>query len=123
MESYEFGMDLSMYDSGELLAIKAKLLMECNSIQELVDEMESRAENHQYASIELAGYTLMGIFENKAFEDCEGAGNCGDDVYTQKFMVEGKVYLGSGHFDYNRHDKTYYYIDEREWSYKLIDGN
>lgn len=79
---------------------------------------ERSIENHVYESLERAESRLCAIFEGKAHEDCEGAGNCGEDEYTQDFIVDGKEYVATMTFDYNRHDKTYYYIDGREFSYK-----
>ena len=120
MESYDFGMDLSMYNSGELFDIKKKLMVECELIQNKIDEIDASLYNHIYLNIESAECALMEKFRDMAFDDCEGAGNCGDDEYTQKFIVDGKIYLGTGLFQYNRHDKTYYYIDDSNWSCKII---
>ena len=58
------------------------------------------------------------MFENQAYEDCEGAGNCGSPEYEQDFIVGGKEYTAVCSFDYDRHDKTYYYIDRSEYSYR-----
>ena len=51
-----------------------------------------------------------------AFEDCEGAGNCGMDKYTQEFIVGDMHYIATLTVEYNRHDKTYYYIDETDFT-------
>lgn len=52
-----------------------------------------------------------------ASNDCEGAHNCGGEEYTVKFKVEDKIYLVKVGFEYNRHDKTYYYIDNySDWT-------
>jgi len=61
----------------------------------------------------------------KAREDCEGAYNwaynCGLDEYTQEFIVGSTKYLGTAKFEYNRHDKTYYYIERCTFSHKEIE--
>ena len=48
---------------------------------------------------------------NKASEDCEGAYNVGDKSYSTIAKVQDKYYEFTTEFEYNRHDKTYYYID------------
>lgn len=58
----------------------------------------------------------------QAREDCEGAYNCGADHYDQEFMVGDVRYLGTLTVEYNRHDKTYYYIDGSNFSYKTVTG-
>lgn len=46
-----------------------------------------------------------------ATEACEGRHCCGDDSYDVRFKVGEKIYTVSVGFSYNRHDKTYYYVD------------
>ncbi|MNQ24275.1 putative nicotinate phosphoribosyltransferase [compost metagenome] len=48
-----------------------------------------------------------------ASEACEGSYNMGNDEYTSTVYVkdEAKYYELSTKFEYNRHDKQYYYID------------
>ena len=46
-----------------------------------------------------------------AREACEGAHNVGNDIYVVRFKVGDNIYTVSVGFEYNRHDKTYYYID------------
>lgn len=84
----------------------------------LLEFAETSIENHVYESLEKAENFLMSMFENKAFDDCEGAGNVGDEEYEQDFIVAGKEYTAIGKFEYNRHDKTYWYIDSSEYEYK-----
>lgn len=75
---------------------------------------EALAENNVFESLEKAG-SLEDVLSGRAHEDCEGAGNCGDEEYTQEFMVDGVVYVATLTVEYNRHDKTYYYIDGSEF--------
>jgi hypothetical protein len=75
-------------------------------------------QNHIYESVEKAKGFLYDQFDNEAENDCEGSGNCGCDEYSQDFIVDGKKYTAIGKFEYDRHDKTYYYIDGCEFSYK-----
>lgn len=64
---------------------------------------------------------------NQAHEDCEGAHNIGSDSYESVVYVksEAKYYELQTKFSYNRHDKTYYYIDnwgsEGETTHKEVE--
>lgn len=78
-------------------------------------------ERNVYKSLEDAENFISGKLERYASEDCEGSYNCGAESYEQEFSVLGKKYLATMTFDYNRHDKQYYYIDESEYSYKEIE--
>jgi len=75
-------------------------------------------QNHVYDSLEKAECYLMDRFEQEAFQDCEGSGNCGCDEYVQDFIVNGKEYTAIGKFEYDRYDKQYYYVDSRKYFYK-----
>lgn len=83
----------------------------------LLAEADGDIQNHVYESLEQAENFLMNGFENQAFEDCEGANNCGEKEYSQDFIVDGVEYTATGIFTYDRHSKTYYYIDESEYCY------
>lgn len=50
----------------------------------------------------------------EASEDCEGSYNCGSDSYTSLVKVGDKYYNLTTPFEYNRHDKQYYFIDNYE---------
>jgi len=79
---------------------------------------ECDIQNHVYTSLEEAEETLSNLFWDWAHEDCEGAGNCGSPEYSQDFIVDGIEYTATETFEYNRHDRTYYYIDGHSYSYK-----
>lgn len=82
--------------------------------QQALNDFEALAENNIFESIEKAG-ALEDVLKGRAYEDCEGAGNCGAPIYEQEFMVDGVVYVATLEVEYNRHDKTYYYIDSSEF--------
>ena len=46
-----------------------------------------------------------------AERDCEGSHSIGNESYLVSFKVGNKIYSVFVGFSYNRHDKTYYYID------------
>jgi len=75
------------------------------------------AENNVFADRGYANSAIEDILLGRAFDDCEGSGNCGLDEYQQEFIVDGCIYVGKLTVEYNRHDKTYYYIDESEYTY------
>ena len=55
-----------------------------------------------------------------AFNDCEGADNCGSPEYEQEFRVQEQHYLATLTLEYNRHDKTYYYIEEQTFKVEKL---
>lgn len=86
-----------------------------------LEEWDSLAENNVFPTLDEALSTIEDKLRSQAHEDCEGAHNCGLDEYTQEFIVNGTKYLATAKFEYNRHDKTYYYIDGCEFSHKEIE--
>jgi len=77
-------------------------------------------ENNVFPDMETAKGELEDRLSEQAFNDCEGAHNCGQDQYTQEFIVDGKHYMFTATFEYNRHDKMYYYIDGREFKVEAL---
>jgi hypothetical protein len=84
--------------------------------QALVNFMAS-PECNVFDSLEHAEGAITDKFESEAFEACEGAYNFGAHEYTQVFSVGNKQYEASVKFEYNRHNKMYYYIDGTDYSY------
>lgn len=81
---------------------------------------EALAENNVFENLDKAVSEIEDKLMNEAFLDCEGADNCGAPEYTQEFIVAGIKYLGTLKVEYNRHDKTYYYIDEHDFTYTAV---
>ncbi len=77
-------------------------------------------ENNVFDDLAKACRAIERKLEDKAFQACEGANNFGMNQYSQIFIVGDKRYLGVSNFEYNRHDKTYYYIDGSKFSYSEI---
>lgn len=86
-----------------------------------LSKFQSFAENNVFSSLEEAVSKLRRVLEYRAAEVCEGAGNCGAEEYDQLFMVGSQKYRMTATVEYNRHDKTYYYIDRFEVEYEAID--
>lgn len=95
----------------ELLVVKAK-----NNLA----TFDALAENNLYETYEFAQFQMRHILYERAFEDCEGAGNCGLDEYRQEFLVDGVKYVAIMTVEYNRHNKTYYYIDGTEFRIESV---
>lgn len=101
----------------ELTAAISAAQAKLTDAKDLLAAFEALAENNVFESIDKALDKVESMLERRAFEDCQGAGNCGLPEYTQAFMVDGIKYIGTLKVEYNRHDKTYYYIDEQDFSY------
>lgn len=88
--------------------------------QEKLTLFLERAENNIYNNLKDALNTIENNLRNKAFQDCEGAYNVGSDMYSQEFIVDTIKYRATLTCLYNRHDKTYYYLDESEFKYEKV---
>ena len=86
--------------------------------QSLID-FDSLIENNQYDSHGIAERFIEERFSGIASEQCEGSYNCGNDQFQQRYQLTNNpnVFEATVKFEYNRHDKTYYYIDGTNYSY------
>lgn len=95
------------------------IIAQCKVNLELAEanlyKFDTLAENNVFESLEIAEGKLEDMLRKRAHEDCEGAYNQGDEEYTQEFIVNGVKYIAIATFEYNRHDKTYYYIDSSDF--------
>ena len=80
----------------------------------------SLPENNIYSDLEMASVAIENILYGYAKDACEGKYNCGLDEYTKLFMVDGKTYRASLKPEYNRHDKTYYYIETHTFTIEEV---
>lgn len=83
---------------------------------------EAQAENNVFETLPKALSAVEDKLLGQANQDCQGAHNCGADHYEQEFIVDGVRYLGTLTVEYNRHDKTYYYIDGSDFTHKIVTG-
>lgn len=72
----------------------------------------AQPENNVFDDMDTAKNAMHTLLVGRADEDCEGSHNCGREKYTQLFMVGDTTYEAVMTLEYNRHDKTYYYVDE-----------
>lgn len=68
----------------------------------------------EFKTLEEAKDRALDILEERASEDCEGSYNVGNAEYSLNVKIQDKYFKITCKFEYNRHDKTYYYVDERE---------
>jgi len=79
-----------------------------------------KPENNTFTDLKVASDTIEGKLYSRADEACEGSYCRGLDQYVQLFYVNDVLYRGTLEVEYNRHDKTYYYIDETEFSVEEV---
>lgn len=89
-----------------------------NAEQALID-FNDAPEQNVFDTLQDALDTIEENLRDRAVHDCEGAGNRGDEEYSKDFTVDGVAYEATLTVEYNRHDKTYYYIDEAKLTHKL----
>lgn len=82
--------------------------------------IDSSIEANVYQSLNDAKDFITERFQRIAEDACEGSYRYGDSEYKQLFMVDGKTYEATVSFEYNRHDKTYYYVDGTDYSFKEV---
>lgn len=94
----------------ELMNVVTECRAELEMAQNDLIKWDQAIENNVYNSVEAAGI-LEDVLLDRAMADCEGSYNCGEEFYTQDFLVDGVAYRAVLECEYNRHDKTYYYVD------------
>ena len=86
-----------------------------------LNAFDTAIENNLFKSLDEASLILEDRLKNQAHADCEGSYNCGLYEYTQPFMVGDQKYIAALTCVYNRHDKTYYYVDGSYFSVKPLE--
>ena len=88
-----------------------------NLAKRTLAEFNALAENNAYPTLDLAVCHVEAKLQQQARDDCEGSYNVGCETYVQEFMVGGIAYEGVLECEYNRHDKTYYYLYSSSFTY------
>jgi len=88
--------------------------------KQTLENLQAYPENHIYLDRETAESFIFEHLENKAYADCAGSYKRGSDEYRQEFIVDGVHYVGILTCEYNRHDKTYYYLDDSDFRVESI---
>ena len=97
----------------------AEFRLKIAELEKEIEALESDVCNFQFESHDDAEDSISSLLYTKAEDACEGSHNCGKDEYTQPYQLIGdtKVYTAKLSVNYNRHDKTYYYVDSATYSY------
>jgi len=81
-----------------------------------VSAFDDAPENNRFDDLEKAESVIEDKLLGIASLDCEGSYNCGQPEYRQGFYVGDVKYVGILTVEYNRHDKTYYYVEESDFT-------
>lgn len=79
-------------------------------------DFECSPEQNIYVKLDDAEGYIYERLMRYAGEACEGSHCYGESEYTQEFKVGEDRYIAKLELEYNRHDKTYYYIDGEEFT-------
>jgi len=79
-----------------------------------------KPENNTFTDLQVASDTIKGKLRSRANEECEGSYCIGQDEYIQLFYVNDVLYKGILSVEYNRHDKTYYYVEGTEFTVEEV---
>ena len=109
-----------MQTKHELQQVVADASAALKAANKALAEFDWMAKNSVFESKEKAEGANEDKCDNRAFEDCKGERNCGMKTYIQDYMFDGVKYRCTATYEYNRHDKTYYYIDERDFKHEAI---
>lgn len=82
-----------------------------------VEAWDDMPENNVFASLDEAESKVEDALLGRARNDCEGSYSGGADTYTRGFIVGGVTYIGTLSVEYDRHDKTYYYVDRYDFTF------
>lgn len=95
---------------------------EMNKAQYTLDSIKGNICFFQFETHEDANDSLYEHLGEKASNDCEGSYIVGQDEYTQQYQLIGEdtIYEGKIEVDYSRHDKTYYFVEDIEYSYSEV---
>lgn len=85
-----------------------------------LNEFINAPENNVFATLNDAVRELKKRLREYASDACEGSHCFGEDEYEQEFIVDSVHYMATLKVEYNRHDKTYYYVDSADFSYKKL---
>ena len=104
---------------------KNKIKQFTDDLQKAKDKLELVQSNicfFQFDNHQEAEWTIRESMGDQAHNDCEGSYNCGASEYTQEYQLIDSdiVYEGKLKVQYNRHDKTYYFVDDVEYSFSEI---
>lgn len=89
--------------------------------KDAVISFECAPENNVFATTKEADGEIEERLTRYANAACKGSYRYGETIYRQDFVVDGVKYLARLEVEYDRHDKTYYYIYGTDFSYAEVD--
>ena len=98
----------------QIEALKEQVKIANKQLEEAENNLataQALPENNIFESLEAAESNIEDMLSDRAHDACEGSHCCGDNYYEQLFYVGDILYKGIANVEYNRHDKTYYYVD------------
>lgn len=110
-------------NKNELAAKISDLKVEVALAEAEMYAFDSALYNNQYSSHDHARTEIENRYEGIADQDCEGAHNCGQSEYKQLYQISDNpnTFEATVSFEYNRHDKTYYYIDGQSYGFVMLE--
>jgi hypothetical protein len=104
--------------NNEIVELKKNL----ESLQETKQILQLSREYNMYSNQNEAKNRVEGLLEDLANNDCEGSYTCGLAYYSCDYSANGKNFLCVATPEYNRHDKTYYYVDSIKFDHLEVSG-
>ena len=98
-----------------------KLKQDVKEAEQVYNGLFYHPKNNKFTDQQLAEATINVMLEDLASSDCEGSYNCRSPQYTQQFYVNDVLYEGVLDVEYNRHDKTYYYIENSDFTVRKVE--
>ena len=89
-------------------------------VQNALIAWDAVAEHNVFSTLDGARGTIEELLIDQAMADCEGSDTCGAEQYSREFLVAGTKYVGILDCEYDRYNKTYYYLENYEFSYREI---
>lgn len=74
-------------------ALKAELQQKIEAVKNELAELEAKPEYYIFTNTDVASGILKNLLFKRALLDCEKADFCGQDEYSQRFLVDGKEYI------------------------------
>lgn len=110
------------YRAAERARLEAQLVglrEQWTAVEKQINKLDNNILNYVFSTVKEAVVELEDELYERAADET-GDGYHGSDEYTQEFIVDGILYEFKMQFEYNRHDKRFYYIDHRSFDYSEI---
>lgn len=82
-------------------------------------QLEDNILNFVYDNLKQAKAAIEDYLYEEASETC-GDMMCGNPELERDYIVNGIRYVCTGHFEYDRHDKRFYYLFDSQYTHEEI---